>query len=310
MDGIEEKGVEMKKIAVIGAGRWGQALAHALSQKCDVVITSRRRRELPNFVSLEEALQRDFIVIAISAQAIREWLKEHNGFRESHALLIASKGIDAKTGAFMNEIFEEYLSPSQLSYLTGPSFAKEVMQSLPTALVVNSRNRMVAEEWSELFPDFIKTYTSTDVIGAEVGGAYKNVIAIAAGICEGLHLGENAKAALVSRGLVEMARFGTYYGAKEETFLSLSGAGDLFLTANSRLSRNYRVGLGLAEEKTIDEILEELGEVAEGVGTANALHKISVNNDIYLPIANEVYEILHGKSVKESLKDLLTQRRS
>ncbi|WP_201353038.1 NAD(P)H-dependent glycerol-3-phosphate dehydrogenase [Hydrogenimonas urashimensis] len=300
----------MKKVAVVGAGKWGQALAHALSQKCDVVITSRRPRDLPNFVSLEMAMARDFVVIAISAQAIRGWLEEHRVFRDSHHLLIASKGIDAKTGAFMNEIFEEYLSPAQLSYLTGPSFAKEVMQSLPTALVVNSRNRMIAQEWSELFPDFIKTYTSTDVVGAEVGGAYKNVIAIAAGICEGLQLGENAKAALVSRGLVEMARFGTYFGAKEETFLSLSGAGDLFLTANSRLSRNFRVGLGLAQKKSLDEILKELGEVAEGVGTAHALHKISINNDIYLPIANEVYEILHGKSVKESLKDLLSHRRN
>ncbi|WP_300362036.1 NAD(P)H-dependent glycerol-3-phosphate dehydrogenase [Hydrogenimonas sp.] len=300
----------MRDVAVIGAGKWGQALAHALGQKCDVVITSRTPRDLPNFVSLEEALKRDFIVFAISAQAVRSWLEAHNRFRKSQTLLVASKGIDAKTGAFMNEIFEEYLSPSQLCYLTGPSFAKEVMRSLPTALVINSRNRLIAEEWSELFPDFIKTYTSTDIVGAEVGGAYKNVIAIAAGICEGLSLGENAKAALVSRGLVEMARFGTYYGAKEETFLSLSGAGDLFLTANSRLSRNYRVGLGLAAGKTLDEILEELGEVAEGVGTARALHKISVNNDIYLPIANEVYEILGGKPIEKSLKDLLSHRRS
>ncbi len=300
----------MKKIAVVGAGKWGQALAHALRQQCDVVITSRRPRDIPNFVSLDDALKRDFIVIAISAQAIRSWLDEHSDFGESQSLLVASKGIDAKTGAFMNEIFEEYLSPSQLCYLTGPSFAKEVMQSLPTALVINSHNRILAEEWSGFFPDFIKTYTSTDIVGAEVGGAYKNVIAIAAGICEGLQLGENAKAAIVSRGLVEMARFGTYYGAKEETFLSLSGAGDLFLTANSRLSRNYRVGLGLAEGKTLDAILEELGEVAEGVGTARALHKISVNNDIYLPIANEVYEILQGQSIQESLKDLLSHRRS
>ncbi len=300
----------MRDVAVIGAGKWGQALAHALGQKCDVVITSRTPRDLPNFVSLEEALKKDFIVFAISAQAVRSWLEAHNRFRKSQTLLVASKGIDAKTGAFMNEIFEEYLSPSQLCYLTGPSFAKEVMRSLPTALVINSRNRLIAEEWSELFPDFIKTYTSTDIVGAEVGGAYKNVIAIAAGICEGLSLGENAKAALVSRGLVEMARFGTYYGAKEETFLSLSGAGDLFLTANSRLSRNYRVGLGLAAGKTLDEILEELGEVAEGVGTARALHKISVNNDIYLPIANEVYEILGGKPIEKSLKDLLSHRRS
>ncbi|WP_456450629.1 NAD(P)H-dependent glycerol-3-phosphate dehydrogenase [Hydrogenimonas sp.] len=299
----------MREIAVIGAGKWGQALAHALSQYNRVVVTSRTPRDLPSFVSLEEAMGREMIVMAISAQAVREWLREHGSFGNAQHILVASKGIEASTGAFMNEIFEEYVDPMRLSYLSGPSFAKEVMQSLPTALVLNSRNRLEAEMWADTFPDFIKTYTSTDVVGAEVGGAYKNVIAIAAGICEGLRLGENAKAALVSRGLVEMARFGKFYGARDETFLSLSGAGDLFLTANSRLSRNYRVGLGLAEGKSLPQILEELGEVAEGVGTAKALRKISANNDLYLPIASQVYEILEGKDPRESLKDLLSHRR-
>ena len=300
----------MKRVAVIGAGKWGQALAHALAQRCEVVVTSQRARNWRNFVSMEDALQREYIVVAISAQAVRPWLEEHPSFEPRHKLLVASKGIDAQTGAFMNEIFESHLKRSQLAYLSGPSFAKEVMASLPTALVVNSYDAALADTWSGMFPDFIKTYTSDDVIGAEVGGAYKNVIAIAAGITEGLRLGQNAKAALVSRGLVEMARFGIHYGAKEETFLSLSGAGDLFLTANSTMSRNYRVGLGLAAGKGLKEILAELGEVAEGVGTARALHKISQENDLYLPIANEVFEILEGKPVTKSLEDLLKHRRS
>jgi len=183
------------------------------------------------------------------------------------------------------------------------------MEGLPTALVLNSLNRMAAIEWSGLFPDFIKTYVSTDVVGAEIAGAYKNVIAIAGGICAGLELGENAHASLVSRGLVEMARFGREFGAKEETFLSLSGAGDLFLTAGSKLSRNFRVGLGLAQRRGLDDILEEIGEVAEGIATARALHKISQTNDIYLPIANEVYAIIEGKDPMMSLKDLLNRRR-
>ena len=299
----------MKQIAVVGAGKWGQALAHALSGRNDVVLTSRTPRDLPGFVPLEEALKREMVVMAISAQAVRAWLKEHGDFGNARHILVASKGIEAASGAFLNEIFEEFVEPSRLTYLSGPSFAKEVMQSLPTALVLNSRNRLAAQMWADLFPDFIKTYTSTDVVGAEVGGAYKNVIAIAAGICEGLRLGANAKAALVARGLVEMARFGRHFDAKEETFLSLSGAGDLFLTANSTLSRNYRVGLGLAEGKSMEEILEELGEVAEGIGTAEALHRISLNDDLYLPIAREVYEILRGKDPRDSIKDLLSHRR-
>ena len=151
----------------------------------------------------------------------------------------------------------------------------------------------------------MKSYISGDTIGAEVSGAYKNIIAIASGICDGLKLGNNARASLIARGLVEMTRFGEYYGAQKDTFLGLSGAGDLFLTATSVLSRNYRVGLGLAEGKPLQQILEELGEVAEGVYTTEAVYKIVRKKHIYTPIANEVYHILEGKDVHESLKDLL-----
>jgi glycerol-3-phosphate dehydrogenase (NAD(P)+) len=154
-------------------------------------------------------------------------------------------------------------------------------------------------------PSYIKAYVDSDVIGAEVAGAYKNVIAIAAGVCDGLELGNNARAALISRGLVEMTRFGEFFGAKKDTFLSLGGAGDLFLTASSNLSRNYRVGYGLAKGKSLEEVLKELGEVAEGVPTTKALVKIAQDKSIYLPIANEVSKLLAGKEPKESLRDLL-----
>ena len=141
----------------------------------------------------------------------------------------------------------------------------------------------------------------------EIAGAYKNVIAIAAGICEGLNLGENAKAALISRGLVEIARFGDFFGAKKETFLGVAGSGDLFLTANSTMSRNFRVGLNLAKGKILNDILAELGEVAEGVYTTKAIYEISKNKNIYTPLANEVYKIIYeNKKVEESLKDLLS----
>ncbi|WP_456428429.1 NAD(P)H-dependent glycerol-3-phosphate dehydrogenase [Nitratifractor sp.] len=294
------------KLAIVGAGKWGRALNHAYGMKNEVVITSRRRHpDLENFVSVNEALRREYLILAIPAQFVRHWMQEHFVDR-GQKILVAAKGIEVSSGALLNEIFESFLPLDRLAYLSGPSFAAEVMRSLPTALVVSSLSPSLAEAFAGALPDFIKGYTDDDVTGAEVGGAYKNVIAIAGGVCDGLKLGNNARAALISRGLVEMARFGAHYGARERTFLSLGGAGDLFLTASSTLSRNYRVGLGLAQGKRIDAILEELGEVAEGVGTAEALQRIAEREELYLPIAAEVYRMLReGKSPRESLHDLL-----
>ncbi|MBU1658980.1 NAD(P)H-dependent glycerol-3-phosphate dehydrogenase [bacterium] len=292
-------------IGIIGAGKWGSALAFALSKKNEVYIHSRTPRDLKNFVTLEEILKLEYLVIAIPAQQVSSWLDEHFVFN-NQKILVAAKGIEASSGKFLNEIYGEYVPDSNIAFLSGPSFATEVMQSLPTALVVNSHNEELSKKFASFFPDFIKTYTSTDVMGAEVAGAYKNVIAIAAGICEGLALGKNAAASLISRGLVEMQRFGKVYGAKEESFVGLSGAGDLFLTASSTMSRNFRVGLGLACGKSKKEILEELGEVAEGIGTAYALHDIAKQKNLYLPIAREVYELLEGKNPHISLQDLLS----
>ena len=296
----------MKKIGVIGAGQWGTALAFALSEKNEVYITSRTKRDLANFVSLEEILKLEYLIIAIPAQQISQWLKE-NFVYSNQKVLVAAKGIEASSGRFLNEIYAPYVPEENISFLSGPSFATEVMKSLPTALVINSTSEKTALEFSSFFPSFIKTYISDDIAGAEVAGAYKNVIAIAAGICEGLGLGKNAAASLISRGLVEMERFGKHYGAKEDTFMGLSGAGDLFLTASSTMSRNFRVGLGLAKGQSQEEILTELGEVAEGIGTSYALHNIMGKEDLYLPIAKEVYEILEGKNPKQSLRDLLGQ---
>ena len=291
-------------IGVIGAGKWGSALHFALSQNQECYITSRTKRDIKNFISLDEMLELEYIVIAIPAQMIGKWLKEKFVFK-NQKILVASKGIEAKTGRFLNEIYNEFVPSENLAFLSGPSFAAEVIKKLPTAVVINSENEELSKKYASFFPDFIKTYTSKDVIGAEIAGAYKNVIAIAAGIAQGLNLGNNASAALISRGLVEIRRFGLNYGAKDETFIGLSGAGDLFLTASSTMSRNFRVGLGIAKGKTKEEIIKELGEVAEGIGTAYALKDIAVQKDIYLPIAMEVYEMLEGKNPNDSLKKLL-----
>lgn len=293
-----------KSIAVIGAGKWGQALHFALSQKQKCLITSRTKKDIENFVDLKTALDCEYLVIAIPTQEIRTWLKENFVFK-GQKILVASKGIEANTGEFLNEIYSTFVPDENIGFISGPSFAAEVIKGLPCALVLNSSSKELYNEFEPFFPNFIKTYYSSDVIGAEIAGAYKNVLAIASGICEGLNLGKNAQASLIARGLVEMQRFGKYFGAKKSSFIGLSGAGDLFLTASSTMSRNFRVGLGLAQNKKLDEILEELGEVAEGVKTSIAIKSLSEKNDIYTPIANEVYEILNGKAPKDSLKDLL-----
>ncbi|MDD4854468.1 MAG: NAD(P)H-dependent glycerol-3-phosphate dehydrogenase [Sulfuricurvum sp.] len=291
-------------VGVVGAGKWGEALAFALSEKNEVIITSRTPREWDNFKSLSEVLKCKYLIITVPAQQVAQWLEENFIYR-GQKVLVAAKGIEASSGKFLNEIYTQYIPEENLSFLSGPSFASEVILSLPTALVINSSSSDTANEFAALFPRFIRTYISNDVMGAEIAGAYKNVIAIAAGICEGLGLGHNAAASLISRGLVEMQRFGKVYGAQDETFLGLSGAGDLFLTASSSMSRNYRVGLGLAAGKTKEAVCSEIGEVSEGIGTAYALHEIAIQKSIYLPIAAEVYAILEGKSPKQSLKDLI-----
>ena len=294
------------KIAIIGAGKWGQALNHAYSQNNDVVISSRHTKDIENFVPMKEALAYEYLVMAIPAQFVRGWMEE-NFVDHGQNILVAAKGIETRTGAFLNEVYGAFVSADRLAFISGPSFAAEVQKSLPTALKISSTNTKLAQTYADALPDFIKGYVDDDVVGAEISGSYKNVIAIAGGVCDGLGLGNNARAALISRGLVEMSRFGEFFGARNETFLSLGGAGDLFLTASSTLSRNYRVGLGIAKGKSMDEILEELGEVAEGVPTAKAIYKIAKEKELYLPIAQEVYAMIEeGKDPLESVKDLLS----
>jgi glycerol-3-phosphate dehydrogenase (NAD(P)+) len=294
------------RIGVIGAGKWGSAIHFALSQKHDVKIWSRTLREIEGFSPLSEVLKQEYLVFAISTQSVSSWLKENFKF-QNQKILIASKGIEIESGRFLSEIFEEFAPIENIAFLSGPSFAEEVKKSLPTALVINSTNLELAESWKTFFPDFIKAYASRDLIGAEIAGAYKNILAIASGVCEGLQLGHNAKASLIARGLVEMERVGQHFGAKEDTFFGLSGAGDLFLTANSTMSRNYRVGLKLVEGKDLETILNELGEVAEGVKTVEAIMKIRERENLYTPIADEVYKLLYkGISPKEALRNLLS----
>lgn len=282
-------------IAIVGSGKWGQAIAHAIGKNNKVTLYSAR-----NFNAFKECYTHVIFVLRSdkTSEILKKYFKKNN---DKTKILIATKGLYADK--FMHEIFSPYFT--NICVLSGPSFASEVMQDLPTALVISSKNLQIAKEFASFFPDNIKTYTNDDVIGAEICGAYKNILAIASGICDGLELGNNARAALISRGLIEIRRFGKFFGANDDTFLGLSGAGDLFLTASSTLSRNYRAGLMLANNKSLDDIKEELKEVVEGVNTASFISKLSVKNNIYCPIANEITNILNGKNIKESIQDLL-----
>ncbi|RDU65858.1 NAD(P)H-dependent glycerol-3-phosphate dehydrogenase [Helicobacter didelphidarum] len=250
-------------------------------------------------------------LIAIASAFLRSFLENAvflQPFYEDMKILVACKGIEQGSGAFVNDILEAYFTKENLCYLAGPSFAKEVMAGLPCAVVIHSYNDVLSKKYASCFPNFMKTYVQHDVIGAEICGAYKNVIAIAGGICDGLGLGNNAKASLLSRGLVEMARFGKFFGAKTKTFLGLSGSGDLFLTSNSTMSRNYRVGFALAKDKKLSDILEELGEIAEGVYSAKSITEIATKHNLYTPIASEVQAILDGGKVSIGLRNLLSKR--
>lgn len=291
-------------IAIIGAGKWGSALQDAFLQNQLCLITSPHTKNLPHFVSIDEALKCEYLVFALWAQGLVTWLKE-NFKDKGQKILLASKGIDTKSCKFLDELMVEYISKDRICVLSGPSFASEIMQKLPCALVISGENQALCKEFASFFPSYIKTYADDDVRGAEICGAYKNVLAIASGISDGLKLGNNARASLIARGLVEMQRFGSFFGASKRTFLGLSGAGDLFLTASSVLSRNYRAGLLLAGGKSKEEILNEFKEVVEGIPTAFAIEQMANKYEIYTPIVSEVAQILRGKNVTQSLKDLL-----
>ena len=303
----------MHKLSVCGGGAWGSALAFAFAHTTNVNIASRRKLDfsenLPfsiTQVPLESALDSEFIVVAISTSHLRQWFQSTKP-KFSAKYLFACKGIEEQSGNFVHQIAKEFLPIEQICCLSGPSFAAEVKQALPCAVAIHSQNQEIAQQFVQFFPNFIKPYVRNDLVGAEIAGAYKNVIAIAGGICDTLNLGNNAKAALLARGLVEMERFGCYFGGRSETFLGLEGVGDLFLSASSKLSRNYRVGAALAQGKKLDEILKDLGEVAEGVHTARAIDSIAKKHDIYTPIASEVVAILDGKPCKESILKLMSR---
>ena len=325
----------MTRVAVVGAGSWGTALSAILAKKGHDVrlwafepevaeqITGGRENvsylpgiDLPenlrSTADLATAVQRAEIVVSVSpAQVVGVVMAEAAPHVRDDALVVsASKGIELKTLRRMDEVLAEVLSPEQFdgfTVLSGPSFALEVAKEVPTAVVAASDRTDAALAVQDLLQTaYFRVYTGDDVIGVELGGALKNVIALAAGVVAGLGCGHNTLAALVTRGLAEIRRLGVAMGARASTFSGLAGIGDLVLTCTGTLSRNRTVGYRLGHGESLDSILGEMSAVAEGVATATAVHDLAAQYGVEMPIAEEVFGILTlGTEPAQAVKNLM-----
>ncbi|HEX4984436.1 MAG TPA: NAD(P)H-dependent glycerol-3-phosphate dehydrogenase [Burkholderiales bacterium] len=320
------------RIAVLGAGAWGTALGIALASRhqvflwgrdarqCEALATARvNERYLPG-VSLPDGMQVgadlaqalsdcSLVIIAVPLGGLRETLREVAKFPGAGVVWLC-KGFEAGSAKFPHQVAGEELPDGRpRAALSGPSFAAEVARGLPAAVTVASPDAAFAAACSrELHTGRLRVYSSGDLVGVETGGAVKNVIAIAAGVCDGLKLGASARAALITRGLAEITRLGLRLGGRSETFMGLAGAGDLMLTATSDLSRNRRVGLQLAAGQTLAEILGQLGHVAEGVHSAREVLRLAEKHGVDMPITRAVSDLLAGRMSAPDLVDNLLQR--
>lgn len=324
------------KIAVLGAGSWGSALAIAMSHVAPVVLWThnpeqlaslRTARNNPHYLpeticfpenisfsgNLEECLDADLLILAVPLNAVREVVAQlkQNCRTNFPDLFLVSKGFEAGSGLLPHQIMAQELQGfNNYGLLIGPSFAKEVAMSLPTAITLAAPRLDFAVKWMERLqqiPNF-RIYAHDDVIGSEVGSAVKNVLAIAVGISDGLGLGFNARAGLITRSLNELAALVLALGGRRETIYGLTGIGDLILTCTGDLSRNRKVGQELASGKSIEQILQELGHVAEGVLTAKEIYLQAVKMKIDMPIVTAVYNIIYQQAdIRKEVFNLLTR---
>jgi glycerol-3-phosphate dehydrogenase (NAD(P)+) len=321
----------MKNIAVIGAGGWGLALGLLLNEKgnnvsiwcydeverSSILQYRENKRCLPGIkiplevsftTSMEEVLaKKEIVLIAVPSKAIRSTVNKMKDYIEPESVIVnVSKGIEDETLLRLSEVIEEVL-PNKVTVLSGPSHAEEVARHIPTTVVVSGRDMLVAASIQDIFmTQYFRVYTNDDLIGVELGGALKNVIALAAGTVEGMGYGDNTKAALMTRGIAEMTRLGVTMGGNPTTFAGLSGIGDLIVTCTSGHSRNRRAGELLGRGYSVDEALEKVNMVVEGVPTTKAGHALMMKYEIEMPILNAVYETLfENKSVKEAINDLM-----
>lgn len=295
-------------LTMLGAGAWGSALATLASYNGHQVKSWSRRGTL----SLEEALQDSHIIVsAISMKGVSEMAERLRqlDLPENTILVTATKGLDPTTTRTPSQIWRDTFPKHPVVVLSGPNLSKEIEQGLPAATVVASEHEAAAEAVQRVFSsDCFRVYTNADPIGTELGGTLKNVIAIAVGVCDGLQLGTNAKSALITRALTEVIRVGTHLGGQAETFFGLSGLGDMLATCSSSLSRNYQVGYGLAQGKTLEDVLENLAGTAEGVNTTNVLIDIANRESIPVPISRQVYRLLNGRITPQEAVEALMER--
>jgi len=321
----------MSYITIIGAGAWGTTLTGLLSDKKydvslwvyeeDLADEIQRTRintiYLPHFVipdnvkvshSMEEVLKRTrYIVNVVPAQHTRAVFKKALPYIHKDTIIInASKGIEQGTLLTISAILKE-LSACEVAVLSGPSFAEEVVKKLPTAVTVASNSNDTSFLLQEIFnTDYFRVYTHSDVLGVELGGALKNVMAIAAGISDSLGLGSSTRAALITRGLAEITRLGVEMGANEKTFMGLSGLGDLVLTCTGNLSRNYTVGFKLGQGQKLQDILQNMPMVAEGVTTSEAAYALSKKYNVEMPIVEQIYKVVNeDKNALDAVRELM-----
>lgn len=326
------------RIGVVGGGSWGTAIANLLAIKGygvnlwvfedEVIeqITARRENRTylpgvalsgnisPSADMAQVAADKQMLVMVVPSHVMRETARQLAPFLSPETVIVsASKGIENDTQMTMTDVLAQELAqiPSrQLAVLSGPSFAKEVARRVPTAVAVAAREATVAAGLQQIFvTDYFRVYTNDDLVGTQLGGAVKNVIAIAAGIIDGLELGLNTRAALITRGLTELRRLGLEMGASARTFTGLAGIGDLLLTCTGTLSRNHSVGEKIGRGEKLGDILSRMDMVAEGVKTARSIYNLSRRLEVEMPICHEVYHVLYnGRPPREALARLMTRQ--
>ncbi|MBE5936661.1 MAG: NAD(P)H-dependent glycerol-3-phosphate dehydrogenase [Lachnospiraceae bacterium] len=324
------------RISFLGAGSWGTALAvtvaknghdvflwSAVESEIKLLTTKREHTErlpgvkLPDNITIEADIKNactdmDLIVFSVASPYVRSVAKQAEPYIPNNQVIVnVAKGIEDETYLTLSEILNEVLPGRNISVLSGPSHAEEVVKGIPTTVVVGSTTKETARYIQDIFMnDSFRVYISPDIIGIELGGAIKNVIALAAGIVDGLGLGDNTKAALMTRGLAEISRLGVAMGGKLETFSGLSGVGDLIVTCTSTHSRNHNAGYLMGQGKTADEAMKEVKQVVEGVYSAKAAYGLAKKYNVDMPIVEHINGVLfENKSVEDSLKSLFERQR-